>query len=1384
MEGGSEDDINEEEDEEEDTMELAEAPDMYGEEGMFVDEEEGEEMELGMEGEEEDEENLMGEDEDPARRRMRLQHNLMHRVDRMLDERGLREMYGFNSSSGAGSRRRLGGAGGSGAPSFRSIGDAVNAARISMNGEGNMRIRLSDSSTGGLMDFLGQLPAALSMNGVNAAVSILNPDGTINTTGSSGGNGPRGDRSRTRMQQFMSAISSGGGGHSHINRVDFFPTPSIVHPLLTLGSEHNFSRGRLRSGSNPIQARRQNIYSSGDSLQNIDREAFLGDAPRSRPSGGQRRSSLGPLLSDRRWGTDIGTEADLGESRMPLLTSAVEEALGISVATSGSGSLEKRPKDTAAYQKLTRILNAMSSGEGDLGMLHEIIEDDGESKEEGELQEYKEGEDELEYMVAEGTRDGLPLGSAQQEFDATNAAVDNTPVVERETERTGLVSEENGVDAEEAEMTDHLEVEEAETEQAVPMEVVETAVVECPEGYDPEVWASLPPELQLEVLASSVNEGDLSAGMDSDVLAQLPEDLRSQFIPEERGSASIPLNSRPEQDENLTFLSSLSSDLRREVLLTAEDAFLSSLPPSVQLEAQRLRRGMGVALQHHQLNAEDRLASITGEQPSTSLGIQQQQLMFGEDDLYWNPMQGSAREMLQGLRSRASRSFPSAVAASAPQLISTTLTTADDRLLIPLPFDQALVWRLLHHLVVSKKARCPRPLLRLLACLCRYKYSRKYILVAIAALLRRDSDRVRASMTCIEPTGRGSTETVLAITAFCEKSFPTADMVSLRRILSALSYLSRKVTRLVWLDIMQRDKGGTNYWIFGNLMELLGQLARSPGQENAVDLVLHVIDEACEPLSKLTPGQVKELIAAEASGYDVIPDAPSNQEVSVSLPFPVLFPAQLDCMADVIRVAAPRQSSNKMLTRILKTLSLSDSNWNRVLLQLQLVARDLARECEAAIDEVCVQLREVVERQGGTAQVMGLPLFSRPSFYSEHYLFQVLQHMKGCRAPEISSASGDLEEESVLIGALMRDIDFGAMWVRLSESLDLVRRIEGLNDQHVGRELGEKDSASIVPVHASGRPEARKKMAASLSSSTSSLIMRFMPLIQSFLTVCDCTVLHKPTDQSSYQQQQGNSPMIDAYPKDAMQLRRKRSHDYASSTTSNVFDSALAMLVKPGEKFRRHADYFKMQMELQEGEELSDQLIHFVEQNALLINMFLNQNISLLDSSFRPLICVPRLRHQLHFDLKREYFRVKLKKMRNSAGRMHGPLRLNVRRDHVFEDSLDFFEKLRTGDEVRRKLAITFSGEEVSIPLFYLPRSVLELLYSFTITSLHFTSLCSCDENTFLEIYYWLNSSWLGHGCRWTHPGVVHCACKGDVQSKLCALHRDGGWSYLPAQHQ
>ena len=89
----------------------------------------------------------------------------------------------------------------------------------------------------------------------------------------------------------------------------------------------------------------------------------------------------------------------------------------------------------------------------------------------------------------------------------------------------------------------------------------------------------------------------------------------------------------------------------------------------------------------------------------------------------------------------------------------------------------------------------------------------------------------------------------------------------------------------------------------------------------------------------------------------------------------------------------------------------------------------------------------------------------------------------------------------------------------------------------------------------------------------------------------------------------------------------------------------------------------------------------------------LRHNVHLLESSFSALISAPRCRHYLHFDIKRAFFKMRLKRMRQSSARQHGSLRINVSRQTVFEDS---FQSLRhkTADEMRRRLSVTFHGED------------------------------------------------------------------------------------------
>ncbi|EDO06876.1 HECT-domain (ubiquitin-transferase) family protein [Babesia bovis T2Bo] len=100
-------------------------------------------------------------------------------------------------------------------------------------------------------------------------------------------------------------------------------------------------------------------------------------------------------------------------------------------------------------------------------------------------------------------------------------------------------------------------------------------------------------------------------------------------------------------------------------------------------------------------------------------------------------------------------------------------------------------------------------------------------------------------------------------------------------------------------------------------------------------------------------------------------------------------------------------------------------------------------------------------------------------------------------------------------------------------------------------------------------------------------------------------------------------------------------------------------------------------------------LIYFTERHSRALNCLIRQTPSLLSNNF---IAIVRLAPKcLNFDLKRQYFRQKLKEGRQ--GMRLETLRINVRREHVFLDSYHQL-RLRSGDEMKGKLSVSFGGEE------------------------------------------------------------------------------------------
>jgi len=77
----------------------------------------------------------------------------------------------------------------------------------------------------------------------------------------------------------------------------------------------------------------------------------------------------------------------------------------------------------------------------------------------------------------------------------------------------------------------------------------------------------------------------------------------------------------------------------------------------------------------------------------------------------------------------------------------------------------------------------------------------------------------------------------------------------------------------------------------------------------------------------------------------------------------------------------------------------------------------------------------------------------------------------------------------------------------------------------------------------------------------------------------------------------------------------------------------------------------------------------------------------------RAMVQVPRCRPFLDFDVKRQWFKTQVKRLRQHASRRHGSLRLNIRRQNVFEEAFRQL-RLRNGEEMRGRLQITFRNEE------------------------------------------------------------------------------------------
>ncbi|KAJ1403823.1 hypothetical protein B484DRAFT_404965 [Ochromonadaceae sp. CCMP2298] len=345
------------------------------------------------------------------------------------------------------------------------------------------------------------------------------------------------------------------------------------------------------------------------------------DAHSRRSTVSQRRRAVGPIVSDRRWGTDVG-ELEAPGSRLVELTAAVEAALGDSLEV-------ERPKEPRvrafSFSEAAAAAAAAVSGAGGVpgveapspfpmptlaGGPRDWLRALAHSSAPGSAAALWSGT-EAEAAGAGGTGEMVsppPLGGPVSGPDpfGTARASRRTRGRERDVGRASRQSAEpepfsagSGAGEESKEEGELQESKEGE-EPSLPAASASStsASASAAEEFsfrEPFEPTPAPAPVPASASASGASAATPAQGPPSPAPSLTPplrpspegEAMETEGAPEtgEGGEGGEGLDGV----ENMQFLDSLPADLRQEVLLEAEQTFLQSLPASVRAEAAALR---------------------------------------------------------------------------------------------------------------------------------------------------------------------------------------------------------------------------------------------------------------------------------------------------------------------------------------------------------------------------------------------------------------------------------------------------------------------------------------------------------------------------------------------------------------------------------------------------------------------------------------------------------------------------------------------------------------------------------------------------------------------------------------------------------------------------
>eukprot|EP00980_Cylindrotheca_fusiformis_P007262 scaffold1525_cov142-Cylindrotheca_fusiformis.AAC.62 len=828
----------------------------------------------------------------------------------------------------------------------------------------------------------------------------------------------------------------------------------------------------------------------------------------------------------------------------------------------------------------------------------------------------------------------------------------------------------------------------------------------CPPGMDPEVFCVLPPDMQREVVAQARVQADVAqqldggSSLDPEALAALPEAMRREVIEQEQRERRLqeapadPANA--EEMDNASFVASLGPDLRNEILMTADDAFLQSLPPDIVAEAQLLRERASSGRRELQSTIGS-VRELAEQSYTAARSSQRNGQGSGDRDQAETTGSSSRRRQRAGkIRVECDRDAVVYLPPGGPVRLSTPVASADLKALLRFMYllspvrPQRLLQRLFQNLCTTASLRHAlsatfvkllhddiKGALQSLDSLQKtYKddiewraiidrqfsdsfkdFPPHYLIGAAPEVL--DTDGLSPNITMLRRKQTSDTAASIAanlpMSARGSRHEQYLPPVVATRMVDTLQQMCKASPRfcmdLLIEGVVDAEQGSnSNSTGFEMLLDLLEKPRYSKSSAN-LEQLLTLLESAVSPLSYLSKHGEED---AEISQRELQAATQAGKEW-VDVPRIVVSQDRLQALCSILRMETCRDSAFAKVNTIARRLCRVEANRGYVLAELASVARALGADAIRDLKALGIRMsnaartqleaREVRDDENRTGNQAAKPSnmlagsasnsVAVSTSTSELKLLRVLQTLQALCLDTSEDGPGK-KTEGVFVTEelvhLLRAMNLKDLWAELTACLKIVQVLEGVS---IEEDADKKtDDNDNIDGDNDNESEGNGKK---LQNSVAGLLTRFLPSIEAFF------VANASSTRS---------------------VEKRKDSNKAESDDSN-FSNLVG----------------------------GQSLIEFVSANKVLLNALVRNNSSLLDKGLRALIAVPRCRVLLDFDVKRHWFKTQVRRLRQQASRRHGSLRLHIRRKHVFEDAYHQL-RLRNADEMRGRLHITFRNED------------------------------------------------------------------------------------------